>query len=139
MTPEQLAAIQRLLEGGAAPEGPPYDPKKEAATLTADLALYFERRDDFQPGDIVRQRIGLCMQRREYSKLAYAFVQYLPTEGPDGVVVVKFPEYHRLDCVLAQSDVEGDAHFFIADSRRYELYPQADLDAASAEAKKAIN
>lgn len=138
MNAEQLAAIQRMLEGGAA-EGPPYNPKKESETIAADLALYFEVRDDFQPGQIVRQRIGLCMQRREFHKLAYGFVKYLPEDGPDGVVIVKFPEYHRLDCVLAQTDSEGDAHFFVADSRRYEPYPQADLDAAGAEATKAIN
>lgn len=135
MTPEQLKAIQAMLEGGAA-EGPPYNPKKEAEAIVKDLALYNERRDDFQPGQIVRQRIGLCMQRREFHKLAYGFALYLPDAD---VTVVKFPEYHRLDCVLTQTDTEGDAHFFLADSRRYEVYPQADLDAAAAEASKAIN
>lgn len=137
MADEGQTMTQQELEALLAGSGnPPYNPKKEAAVLARDVALYHEGREPFEQGQIVRQRIGLCVQQRKFAAMAYGFVQYLDEKD---VVVVKFPEYHNLDCVLAQPDVEGDAHFFLADSRRYEAYPQDDLEAAGAEASKAVN
>lgn len=128
------ADLDALINGGD--KGPPYNPKKEADLLVEDIALYLEERTPFPAGSILRQRLGLCARARQFHAIAYGFVKYLE---PAEVVAVKFPEYHNLDCVVAVTDSEGDAHFVLADSRRYEIYPPAELEELAAKAVRAIN
>lgn len=137
MTPMDQDQLRQLLEGGGGGAKPPYNPQKHGETAREGTLMYLTRADErLKAGQIIRQRIGLCLQQRQFANIAYAFVKYL--EGDD-VTVVKFPEYHVLDCVIAQADMEGDIHMFLSDSRRYEPYPQDDLERLGAEASKAIN
>ena len=130
LTQEQ---IQQLLESGTNQAEPPYDPAKEAANLRASLALYY-RPFVFSHGDVIRQALGLCVQERKYSVRSYVFSHYLKEP-----VVVNFPMHFDIDCVIGQPDSEGELVFTVADSHRFEPYPEDELAALSLEAKKAIN
>lgn len=130
MSAEDIAA---LLSGGLAPKGPPYNPQKQAALMTASAELYLNPTR-LEPKQIVRQRIGLCVNRREFQPTAFVFVKYLMEP-----IVVNLPTYHHLNCVLGQADHEGDLQFILADAARFEVYPEEDLERLGAEASKAIN
>jgi hypothetical protein len=130
MTQEQIEA---LLASGTGPAEPPYDPVKSMEGLKANLALY-DRAPKFERGDVIRQVLGLCVQERKYAVRAYLFAKYLAEP-----IVVNFPMHFDLDCVIGQPDSEGELVFTVADSHRFEPYPEEDLAAVSLEAKKAIN
>lgn len=134
MSQEMLAALLNSGPDGTA--GPPYNPKTQGEGASKAVLTYLEQRDDFQSGDIVRQRESLAMNRHTTPPHAWAFVKYLEKEER---IVIKVPQYFEIDCVLAQLDSEGDAVLMVADSHRFEAYPKDELEKYGAEAAKAIN
>lgn len=131
MSPEQIARLMESMGGQGA--APPNNPLKDAEVMRTTLAAYNAERS-FQSGDVVRQVMGLCVQARQFQALAYIYVK--PLEKP---IEVNVPYYHHLDCVLGHPDGEGDLQFVLADSKRFEIYPEEDLQRLGAEASKAIN
>lgn len=130
MTDEQIkAALMR----GVGEESPPNNPLRDSISLRQSLADYTAPKD-FEPGTIVRPKLGLCVNERKYRVIALIFVKYLkePQE-------IYFPRYFNADCVVGSADVEGDMSMSLADSNRLEVYPQDEIEALGKEAAKAIN
>lgn len=132
MSQEQIAELMRTM-GSSQPAMPPNNPLKDAEVMRKHLAAYTAERA-FVPGDVVRQIVGLCIQQRQFQPLAYIYVKPL-----EKAIEVNGPHYHNLDCVLGHPDAEGDLQFVLADSHRFEIYPEEDLQRLGAEASKAIN
>ena len=127
--------VEQMLRGKDPHEGPPINARKIANGLTEAMTKYNEPTS-FKHGDILRQRKGLMLTPQASHPVPYIFDRYL---ADDQVKEVFFPAYHRMDCVIGQSDQDGDMQFCLADSHRLEAYPQADMDEVSARAARAIN
>lgn len=114
---------------------PPMNPGKVAKGLAECFAAYATRHE-FQPGQVVRQKLGVMARPRATHPEPFIFLHYLDEKEKTSIFS---PMFVRIDCVVGKLDQEGDMTTMVAEALRFEPYPEDDMERASAEANRAIN
>lgn len=117
--------IERLFQSGADPRKQPgaVRTKTEVAGILTNALARYDDKAELTHGLIIREKEGL----RTFSMpgTPFIFVKYLAE-----TIECKSPAYFTIDCVIAHIDRDGDALMCVADSSRWEAYPEADLAGA---------